>query len=121
MCLPYPTIEESSRITSSEESPSTSCYTTAVNISADDKIPPPANPLSSTKNLKRLLFSSSSSSESETGEEEIIILHSSENPFGKARTVHPVRVVTISADDGIPSPVSRRPAPRVQRFIFSSF
>ncbi|GFR14880.1 hypothetical protein TNCT_234041 [Trichonephila clavata] len=53
-------------------------YTTAVNISADIKVPPNPNPMPSSKNLKRLLFPSSSESEIE---EEFIILHSSRDNF----------------------------------------
>ncbi|GFS81904.1 hypothetical protein NPIL_528361 [Nephila pilipes] len=82
-CLPYSTNEKSDPISSSEESPSSSGYTTAVSISADVKIPPPADPSPSAKNLKRLLFPSMSSSDSEPGEEEIIFLHSPDCPPGK--------------------------------------
>ncbi|GFW73189.1 hypothetical protein TNCV_484151 [Trichonephila clavipes] len=57
-------------------------YATAVNISADVKVPPNPNPMPSSKNLKRLLFPSSSESEIE---EEHIILHSSRDRFNRIK------------------------------------
>ncbi|GFV05114.1 hypothetical protein TNCV_223281 [Trichonephila clavipes] len=57
-------------------------YATAVNISADVKVPPNPNPMPSSKNLKRLLFPSSSESEIE---EEHIILHSSRDCFERIK------------------------------------
>ncbi|GFY77845.1 hypothetical protein TNIN_456731 [Trichonephila inaurata madagascariensis] len=57
-------------------------YATAVNISADVKVPPNPNPMPSSKNLKRLLFPSSSESEIE---EQFIILHSSRDHFNRIK------------------------------------
>ncbi|GFU34056.1 hypothetical protein NPIL_570561 [Nephila pilipes] len=118
-CLPYSTNEKSDPISSSEESPPSSGYTTAVSISADVKIPPPADPSPSAKNLKRLLFPSMSSSDSEPGEEEIIFLHSPDCPPGK--TVPSIRIATISEEKEITSPEILRPGVRTDTFPFPTF
>ncbi|GFT03981.1 hypothetical protein NPIL_201441 [Nephila pilipes] len=89
-CLPCSTNEESDPVDSSEDSSSSSSFTTATIIPASVKVPPPANPAPSAKNLKRLLFPSSSSSDSETGEEEIIILHTSQCPLGKVQRIRKI-------------------------------